>query len=108
MMLRTISQSIPFPASAKQLYTLLITPKLHAAFTGAPVTISPKPGSKFAAFGGQLTGMTLSVIPGKLIIQRWRSTHWKKNDLDSILIIRFVDEGKRGRIDLVHVNVPEH
>ena len=33
--------------------------------------------------------------------------HFKATDLDSILILTFTQEGKQGRIDLVHVNVPE-
>jgi hypothetical protein len=55
-----------------------------------------------------LSGTTLLTVPGKLVVQRWRGGHWKKTDLDSVLVLSFVQDGKRGRIDLVHVNVPEH
>jgi hypothetical protein len=41
-------------------------------------------------------------------VQQWRGTHWKKSDPDSVLVIYFVQKGKRGRIDLAHVNVPAH
>lgn len=34
--------------------------------------------------------------------------NWKKNDLDSILILEFSKGKSGGRIDLIHVNVPEH
>ena len=51
--------------------------------------------------------MTVSVIPGKQIVQRWRSTHFKESDADSILVLNFVQEGAKGRIDLAHVNVPK-
>jgi len=107
-MTKPIVQSVQFSASARQLYEMYIDPKLHAAFTGAPVKISPKAASPFTAFGGMLSGSTLLTVPGKLIIQRWRGSHWKKTDLDSTLILTFVQDGKRGRIDLVHVNVPDH
>lgn len=107
-MSKPIIQSVDFPATAKQLYDIYLDPKRHAAFTGGKVTISPKPGSKFTAFDGMLAGTTLLTIPGKLIVQRWRATHWKKTDLDSILILTFTSVGKRGRIDLIHVNVPDH
>jgi activator of HSP90 ATPase len=105
---KPIQQSVHFPASAKKLYEMFINPKLHAAFTNSPVKISPKPASPFTAFNGMLIGSTLQAVPGKLIIQRWRSTHWKKTDLDSTLILTFTQDGNRGRIDLVHVNVPDH
>jgi activator of HSP90 ATPase len=106
-MTKPIVQTAKFSASAQELYDIYMNPKRHAAFTGAPVKISPKPGTRFEAFGGMLEGSTLSVIPGKLIVQRWRSENFHKSDMDSILILTFSDEGKKGRIDLVHVNVPE-
>jgi activator of HSP90 ATPase len=107
-MLKTIEQSVHFPISAETLYDIYLDPKRHAAVTGAPVKVSAKAGSKFAAFDGMLSGVTLATIPGKLIVQRWRSNQFHDGDLDSILILTFVQDGKRGRIDLVHVNVPEH
>src|SRR5580658_2740954 len=107
-MLKPIIQSVTFPATAKQLYKMYMNPKQHAAFTGSPVKISPKPASPFRAFNGMLTGSTLLTVPGKLIVQRWRGHHWKKSDLDSTLILTFIQDGKHGRIDLVHVNVPNH
>jgi activator of HSP90 ATPase len=107
-MLPTIEQSVYFAASARELYNLFINPKRHAAFTGGAVKISPKPGSKFSAFNGLLGGTMLYTIPGQLIVQRWRATHWPKTDADSILILTFTQDGQRGRIDLAHVNVPKH
>jgi activator of HSP90 ATPase len=62
-MLPPIQQSLRFPAPAAELYALYLSPKRHAAFTGAPVKISPKPNSPFSAFLGMLTGTTLSRIP---------------------------------------------
>jgi activator of HSP90 ATPase len=105
-MTRTIQQSVRLPATARQLYDLYIHPRKHAAFTGSPVSISSRPGSRFRAFGGQLTGVMLFTIPGRMIVQRWRSAHFKKTDADSILILIFTQDGKQGRVDLAHVNVP--
>ena len=86
---------------------MYLNPKMHAAFTGMPVVISAKPGSRFSAFGGALSGKTLLAIPGKLIVQAWRSTNFGKNDPDSILILAFSSAGKKGRIELTHVNVAD-
>lgn len=106
IMTKPILQTARFPASAQELYDIYLDPKRHSVFTGHPVKISPKPGSKFAAFNGMLSGSTLVAIPGKLIAQSWRSTNFRKTDLDSILILTFSQEGKQGRIDMAHVNVP--
>jgi activator of HSP90 ATPase len=107
-MSKPILQSVCFPVSAAELYELYMNPKEHAAFTGGKVRISPKPGSIFSAFDGMLSGRTLYAVPGRLIVQRWRGTHWKDDDIDSILTLRFVDEPRGGRIDLAHINVPDH
>lgn len=96
-----------FPVSAQELYDLYLDPERHAAFTGAPVKISAKPGSKFSAFNGMLWGVTLATIPGKLIVQRWRSSNFAETDADSVLVLTFTQEAKMGRIDLAHVNVPK-
>jgi activator of HSP90 ATPase len=105
---KPIIQSVTFNASAKKLYDLYMNSKQHGAFTGGKVNISAKAGSQFNAFNGMLSGTTLLAIPGQLIVQRWRGAHWKKGDLDSTLILTFVQDGKKGRIELVHVNVPDH
>lgn len=107
-MQRSIDQSVSFPVSAASLYQLYMNPHLHAAFTGGKVMISSKPGSKFSAFNGLLGGKMILAVPGKLIVQYWRGTHWKKSDPDSILVLHFVKEGRGGRIDLSHVSVPKH
>ena len=108
-MLKTIEQSVRFSASARELYDLYIDPKKNAEFTGGgKVKISPKAGSAFSAFDGMLEGTTLLAVPGRMIVQRWKSCMWKAGDLDSTLVITFHDQGKHGRIDLVHVNVPTH
>jgi activator of HSP90 ATPase len=107
-MLKTIEQSVRFSAGAQELYDIYVDPARHAAVTGAPVKIGAKAGSKFSAFDGMLSGTMLFTVPGQLIVQRWRSCIFHEGDLDSILTLRFLQDGKRGRIDLVHANVPKH
>ena len=105
---RTVKQSVTLPARAKDLYAMYLSPRAHGAITGGKVVVSSRAGSTFRAFGGALTGRMLQTIPGRLIVQAWRSTPFRKSDADSTLILRFTPRGRRGRIDLVHVNVPNH
>jgi activator of HSP90 ATPase len=101
-----ITQSIVLPAPSDELFATYLDPRLHAAVTGAPVTMSAQSGSPFLAFDGQLSGTTLSVVAPRLIVQSWRSTNFRDDDPDSTLILSFVPEGRDGRIDLVHLDVP--
>lgn len=105
---KLVEQSVTLPASASRLYSMYLGPGDHSAITGQKVTISSKRGSKFSAFGGALSGTMLHTVPGRLIVQAWRSAPFRKDDVDSTLILRFTPMGKRCRIDLVRVNVPDH
>ena len=107
-MLKVIRQSVVLPAPARTLYAQYLNPKIHAAITGHEVVVGAKTGSRFSAFSKALSGRTLYTVPGQLIVQAWRSAAFRKDDIDSTLVLRFVPEGTKGRIDLVHVNVPEH
>lgn len=107
-MAKIVKQSVLLPASAKELYATYLSPKGHGAVTGGKVVIGSRPGSNFRAFGGALSGRMLQTVPGRLIVQSWRSSAFKKGDPDSTLILRFTAKGKHARVDLVHVNVPDH
>ena len=103
-----IKQSVTMPASAKKLYDMYLSPRAHAAFTGAPVAIGRKPGSKFSAFGGEISGTILATVPNRLIVQRWRSSHFAPSDPDSTLILCFTPlKANSARIDLLHVHVSD-
>jgi uncharacterized protein YndB with AHSA1/START domain len=104
---RTITMAVHLPAPPARLYRMYLDPKLHAAFTGAPVTIGARAGAPFKAFGGALSGRILQVVPNRLIVQSWRSTHFGRRDLDSTLILSFWTEKNGARIELTHVNVAD-
>jgi activator of HSP90 ATPase len=105
---KLVKQTVTLPATAKALYSMYLSPSKHKAITGGKVVISSRAGSKFSAFGGMLRGKTLYSVPGRLIVQAWRSGGWKKGELDSTLILRFTPKGRSGRIDLIHANVPDN
>ncbi len=103
-----IQQNVVLPAVADALFDAYLDPAEHGAITGAAVTIGTEAGADFRAFDGVLTGTVLAVISPRLIVQSWRSTAFRIDDPDSTLILTFIPEGKQGRIDLVHLDVPDH
>jgi hypothetical protein len=106
-----IQQSVVLPASADALFQMYLDPEAHEAFTGFPVGIGPEPGASFHAFNKQIGGQILAVVRPKLVVQSWRSVKFNSDDPDSTLILSFTPESssaKHGRIDLVHLDVPEH
>ena len=110
-MRNVIRQSVVLPAPAASLFDMFLDPAVHSAFTGFPVTIGSEPGAEFQAFNNQLSGKVLAVVRPRLIVQSWRSTKFHADDLDSKLILSFSPEpnhSDQGRIDLVHLDVPDH
>ena len=103
-----IQQRVEFHAPPARLFTLYMDSRQHSAATRAKAVVGKKVGGKFSAFGGMITGKMLAIVPNRLIVQSWRAKHWKRTDLDSILVLTFSRTRGGARIDLVHVNVPEH
>ena len=103
-----IRQSVVLPAPPEKLWEMYLNPTEHQAFTGSPVIIGEKKGAEFKAFDNMLTGMILEVVKPKLIVQSWRSTKFGSGDPDSTLILLFSPQGDQGRIDLIHLDVPDH
>ena len=107
-MTKTIQQAVELDASPEELFDIYLDSKRHAAAVASTVTLSRRVGGAFTAFGGALAGRNLAIVPKRLIVQAWRSSSWKPGELDSILILTFEKAQRRGRIRLVHANVPDH
>jgi uncharacterized protein YndB with AHSA1/START domain len=105
-MTRAIQQTVVLPASPEELFRTFLDSKKHTAMTGAPAKTSNKVGGKWSAWGGAIRGRNLLIVPGRMIVQAWRSSVFKKSEPDSILVLTFSKAKGGGRIDLVHVNVP--
>ena len=107
-MSKNVIQKVVLYAAPERLFAMYLSAKDHAGFTGMPVTIRKQVGAPFKAFGGMLTGKILHLVPGRTIIQAWRSSEFHKGDRDSILILNFSKVAGGTRIDLAHIHVPDH
>jgi activator of HSP90 ATPase len=103
-----ITQTVVLPAAAQTLFEMYLDPIAHEAITGGPVDIGTGEGCEFRAFDGVITGNMLAIITPTLIVQSWRSAEFKPTDRDSTLILSFTRQGEEGRINLVHLDVPDH
>ena len=104
---KDIQQSVELPASPEILFEMYVDAKQHSAFTGSEVTVSRETGSAFSAFGGALSGRMVATVPGRLVVQTWRSTNFAGDDPDSVLVLAFSESASGGRIDLVHTGVAD-
>lgn len=91
----------------ERLYDIYVDADEHARATGQPAAIDARAGGAFSAYGGYLTGTFIRLIPGRLVVQFWRSRHFKDSDPDAILSIAFrTNEYEKAEAELVLTNVP--
>ena len=106
-MSKTIHQNVTLRASPDVLFDTYLSSRKHSAATGAKAVMSRRVGGRFSAHAGHLRGRNLAITAKRLIVQSWRGSNWKKQDLDSTLVLVFSRVPGGGRISMTHVNVPD-
>jgi activator of HSP90 ATPase len=108
IMNKAIEQTIQFEnTTPEELFDMYTNPQKHGALLGAEVVVTKEEGDLFSAFNGNVTGINLLVVPGRMIVQSWRGNVWTMNDLDSILILTFTATKKGAQVYMVHANTPD-
>jgi activator of HSP90 ATPase len=98
--------SATLPATPQQLYDAWLSSKGHAAMTGSPARVSSRPGGKFSAWDGYISGKNLKLDPGRRIVQAWRTTEFALADPDSQIDIQFAKAPGGAKLTLHHTNIP--
>jgi activator of HSP90 ATPase len=92
----------------ERLYAVYVDADEHARATGQAAAIEAREGGAFSAYGGYLTGRFLRLRPGGLVVQLWRSKHFKETDPDAILSIAFrKNEYEQAEVELLLTNMPD-
>ena len=103
---KTIRQQALIPASPREVYLAWVTSRIHAAVTGSAATGSARVGGRFTAYGGYITGVHRELVPGKRIVQEWRTTEWPAGAAPSRLHITLATARGGTALRMVHSNVP--
>ena len=74
----TLSEIIPAPPAA--IYDAWVNSRAHSAMTGSKATQSPRVGANVSAWDGYISGKNLELVPGKRIVQSWRTTKFTDAD----------------------------
>jgi uncharacterized protein YndB with AHSA1/START domain len=103
---RTITQTVVVSAVPADVYDAFVNPRTHAAFTGSPATGRAVVGGAFTAWDGYISGVHRALVPGKTIVQDWRTTEWPEGAADSRIEFTFTAVKGGTRVRMVHSNVP--
>jgi len=102
----SIRQSVEIEASPHDVYEALMDPEKHSGFTGDVAVIERKVNGKFSAFGGYAKGKFRELIQDKRIVQTWRASDWKKDEVSTItIILKRTETGTS--LEFIQTDVPE-
>lgn len=106
-MAKTIVQTVSFAATPAELFEMYLDSDTHSRATGADARLGRGEGDSFSAWDGYIEGRNLRVVPGRLIVQAWRSSEFKDSDPDSVLVLTFAKAAKGATVTMAHANVPD-
>lgn len=93
-----IHQDVTMPAAPQAVFDILTSSDKFAEMTGGRAAdISPEEGGAVSLFGGDIVARNIELVPGKRVVQAWRSAAWPPG-VFSIVRFELADSGEGTRI----------
>ena len=101
--------SCTLPAATETIYDAWLDSARHAAMTGSAAKAGARVGDAHSSWDGYITGETLEFVPGRRIVQSWRTTEFADSDPDSTVVVELepTRTGTGTRLTLTHRGAPE-
>lgn len=96
-----------FIVSPEKLLAAWLDSTMHGDMIGADAEIEPGPGGTFSIWDGYITGKTVEIVPGKKIVQLWRTTEFPEGSPDSRIELLFKPLNDGTELILKHSDIPE-
>lgn len=94
------------PVRPGMLYTIWLNSRRHSEFTGSPALIDARVNGDFSSFNGYVSGIITELIPGRRIVQTWRTRDFAKDAADSRLDVLMEAYTGGTVLTLVHRGLP--
>ena len=103
----SIHQEVTINASPAAVYGLLTSSDEFARMTGGrSAAISTEVGGAVSMFGGDIRARNVELVPGKRIVQAWRSQAWPEG-VYSIVRFELTSEGEGTRLVFDQAGYPD-
>jgi activator of HSP90 ATPase len=103
---KTVTQKVVVPGEPAEIFKAFVNARVHAAFTGAAATGSARVGGRFTAWDGYIMGVHRELVPGRRLVQEWKTTEWPDGAGPSTVEFSFKAVKEGTEIRMVHSNVP--
>ena len=106
--METIDISSHFSIGAEKLYKAWLDPVHHPAMSfGTDAEFDVRVGGSHMEGDGYITGIFEELIPGKKIVETWRTTEFTEDQPDSRVEITFEDAPGGSLVRIVQTGLPE-
>lgn len=95
------------PGSPEEVYETWLDSRGHSEMTGADAIMSDQIGAEFSAWDGYISGRNLELVPGRRIVQSWRTSEFTDAHGDSVLTVTLQHTDDGTLLTLEHSNVPD-
>jgi activator of HSP90 ATPase len=103
----SIEISVTFKIKPEKIYSAWMESKKHTAMTGSAAEIDPAINGTFTAWDEYISGTTIELVPGKKIVQKWRTTEFPPDSPDSLLEIMLEKTSSGTKLILKHSLIPD-
>ncbi|HVY21224.1 MAG TPA: SRPBCC domain-containing protein [Bauldia sp.] len=99
--------STVLPASPRVVYDTWLDSRGHGAMTGTKAKATTKVGGKWSATDAYCWGENLELVPGRKIVQSWRSADFEDGDADSKISVTLKPAPGGTKLILLHSAIPD-
>jgi len=101
---KTVTQKVVVPAKPADVFKAFVNARVHAAFTRAAATGSARVGGRFTAWDGYIMGVHRELVPGRRLVQEWKTTEWPDGAEPSTVAFSFKAVTGGTEVRMVHSN----
>jgi uncharacterized protein YndB with AHSA1/START domain len=102
-----IHQEVTISAGPEAVYDVLTNSRKFAQMTGGrSAEIGKGAGEAFKLFGGDISGRNVETVPGKRLVQAWRSGAWPEG-VYSLVSFKLTGEANGTKIVFDQVGYPD-
>lgn len=103
----SIHQEVTIDASPAAVYGVLTGSEQFTRMTGGRAAeISTEVGGEVSLFGGDIRALNVELVPGKRVVQAWRSHRWA-DGVYSIVKFELTGEGERTKLTFDQAGHPD-
>lgn len=95
------------PAAPEAVYTAWLSSEEHSAMTGGEAKIGASPDAPYKAWDGYIEGRNVELVPGRRIVQTWRTSEFPNGHPDLLLTVELEPIAGGARLTLTHRGVPD-